>query len=114
MTPIAALVLASAFLAGCADRPTPAPGDAAHGRQVAMEWCSECHRISSDQPSGARPGHVLPPPVEAPSFMAVAERPYADRQYLAEFVSELHLPMPTFRLSPQEKEDVIAFILSLR
>jgi hypothetical protein len=49
------------------------------GKQIAADWCSECHRIAPDQPSGMRRGHVLPPPVEAPSFMQIAEKPMSIR-----------------------------------
>ncbi len=89
-------------------------GDPVRGRQIAETWCSECHRIAPDQPSGARPGHVFPPPVAAPSFMAIAAKPYVDADYLRQFTSDLHLPMPTFRLSPSERADVIAYLLSLQ
>ena len=46
--------------------------------------------------------------------MAVAHKPYADEAYLTSFLSELHLPMPIFRLSPAQREDVVAYLLSLR
>jgi mono/diheme cytochrome c family protein len=110
---VAAATVALAVLAACAGS-SPRAADPARGRALADTWCSECHRVAPDQPSGARAGHVLPPPVEAPSFMTVAARPYADADYLRAFVSDLHLPMPTFRLSSEEKEDVVAYILSLR
>ena len=50
----------------------------------------------------------------APSFMTIAERPGIDAAQLRQFMTDLHLPMPTFRLSAAEKEDVIAYILTLR
>jgi hypothetical protein len=50
----------------------------------------------------------------APSFIPVTEKPYVNQAYLKGFVSELHLPMPTFHLSAGERQDVTADILSLR
>lgn len=107
----AAAIAAGVALSGCvtAERPDPA-----RGREIADAWCSECHRISPDQPTGARRGHVLPSPVNAPSFMSVAERPETDAAQLRQFMADLHPPMPTFRLSAAEKEDVIAYMISLR
>jgi mono/diheme cytochrome c family protein len=106
-------ILLTAQVAACVKGVPGAGGDPSQGHRVAEDWCAECHRVSPDQPSGMRPGHVLPPPVDAPSFMTIAHKPYADRAYLSRFLSELHLPMPTFRLSAEEREDVIAYLLSL-
>jgi hypothetical protein len=61
-----------------------------------------------------RPGHILPPQVTAPSFMAIAARSTTDRQYLRNFMSDLHLPMPTYRLSAPEQDAVIDYLLSLK
>jgi mono/diheme cytochrome c family protein len=82
------------------------------GKRIAEDWCSECHRVSPDQLSRTRRGHVLPPPVAAPSFMQITAKPDANEAYLRNFVSELHLPMPTFRLSDEQRHDVIAYMLS--
>ena len=106
----AALALA-AGLAGCMDI---GDGNPRRGRQVADLWCSECHRVAPDQPTGARPGHVLPPLVVAPSFMAIATRPGTDAASLRRFMADVHPPMPTYRLTEDERDDVIAHILSLR
>ena len=105
-------LVASKLAVACAEQNSAT--SPSRGRAVAEEWCAECHRIAPDQPTGMRPGHVLPPPVDAPSFMAVAHKPYADEAYLTSFLSELHLPMPIFRLSPAQREDVVAYLLSLR
>jgi hypothetical protein len=48
------------------------------------------------------------------SFIQIAAKPYIDQAFLQGFVTELHLLMPTFRLSAEEQQDVIAYILSLR
>jgi mono/diheme cytochrome c family protein len=84
------------------------------GQAIAEKWCSECHRISTDQPSGSRAGHILPPPVNAPSFMEIADRPNIDREYLSDLAHEFYTPMPTFRLPKNEQEDVMTYILSLK
>ncbi len=87
---------------------------AGQGRLVAERWCAECHRVAPDQPSGSRAGHVLPPPIAAPSFMSIAARPEVDAYYLRRFMADLHLPMPTYRLDDRERESVIDYILSLK
>jgi mono/diheme cytochrome c family protein len=98
----------------CQSRPAAEQQAVVRGRALADKWCSECHRVSPDQPSGMRAGHLLPPPVVAPSFMAIASGPEADRSDLSRLTAELHLPMPTYRLWPREQDDVITYILSLK
>lgn len=84
------------------------------GRKIAEQWCSECHRVTPDQPSGARPGHVLPSPMPGPNFMDIAARPGIDREWLRRFSDELHLPMPIYRLPVDQQDAVISYILSLK
>jgi hypothetical protein len=57
---------------------------------------------------------MLPQSVGAPSFMAIADMPNVDRTYLNGLSSEFFNPMPAFRLAPQDHEDVITYILSLK
>lgn len=118
MCPRAAIAAVIAvLLAGCAQhgaREGAAAPDPARGHAVAELWCSECHRVSPEDASGARPGHIMGPPVEAPAFDAVAQKPHADEAYLTHFLSEVHPPMPTYRLTDAERADVIAYILSLQ
>ena len=91
-----------------------AEGPAEHGHRIAEQWCAECHRVSPDDPSGARPGHILPPSMPGPAFMTIAGRPGTDAKSLRHFMDELHLPMPTYRFGPAEQDDIIAYILSLK
>jgi hypothetical protein len=91
-------------LLGCVPAGTEMQVSLETGKQIAADWCSECHRIAPDQPSGMRRGHVLPPPVESPSFMQIAAKPYVDQAHPQGFVTELHLAMPTFRLSAEEPQ----------
>src|SRR5579863_6082919 len=105
-----AFAVVAGVLAGCA----LFQSDADRGQYVATKWCSECHRIAPDQPSGMRPGHILEPSVGAPSFMDIAARPGVSATSLDHFLSDVHLPMPTYRLSEDERRTVIAYILSLK
>ncbi len=95
---------------GCKTRDQPE----VRGQQTAEQWCSECHRVEPDQPSGARMGHILPSPMHGPDFTAIADRPGVNAQWLRGFMADLHLPMPTYRLPPDRQDDVIAYILSLK
>lgn len=116
---LAAVVLA-AGLAGC--QPTPPPpaqpalgpppspqgeGVPERGREVAEQWCAPCHRIARTQRRVANPAENAPP------FAELARRWGGRPDELRHFMDDLHLPMPTFRLWPQERDDVVAYIESL-
>jgi len=69
--------------------------------------CSKCHRIAPDQPRDAAPALVVAPP-----FVSIAKQPGVDAPSLSRFT--LHLPMGIYRLTTKDREDIIAYILSLR
>src|SRR5690554_3136104 len=112
---------ASAFLlllGACANQEAPSTANSLQGRavpsvqvavdsdrglEVAQRWCASCHQV---EPLGSRRS-------AAPSFMEIAQDPRKDHAWLEAFMSEEHLPMPTFRLYPDEQAHVIAYIESL-
>jgi len=96
--------------AGCQAIESPAE----RGHRIAEQWCAECHRVSPDDPSGARAGHILAPSMPGPAFITIADRPGTDARSLRHFMDELHLPMPIYRFRPSEQDDIIAYILSLK
>lgn len=84
----------------------PEPGDPSAGRRLSATWCANCHRIA--------PGGPGPATDAAPSFPAIAAMPHATSMSLRVFLQTPHPNMPDFRLSRQEIDDVVAYILSLR
>ena len=84
-----------------------ADGDAAKGRAIALEGCTSCHRVESQQ----RSPPVLP---KAPSFAAIARAKGTTAISLKVFLNSSHNNMPNFILSADEQSDVISYILSLR
>jgi mono/diheme cytochrome c family protein len=105
LTPVvAAFGLLSACMAG--ERPAPF-GRVANGEALARQWCADCHVVAPDQRSA--------PHGQATSLAHIAARPgsRADDD-LRRFLAEEHLPMPTFRLRPEEREDIVSYIRSLR
>jgi mono/diheme cytochrome c family protein len=104
------LGLGATLLYACAAKLDP---PAAHGREVAERSCSACHQVVPDQPSGIE--------AAAPSFMEIANLPGRSRDYLRQFATRTHIvetlgqpgvPMPTIILTPEEREDVVAYILT--
>ena len=91
-----------ASLAAC--QPAETVGSPEKGKRVALQWCAECHLVSPDQ------GTI--PDRGAPSFREIAKDPDKDLAYLRRFMAELHLPMPTFRLWPEEQGNVLAYIIT--
>jgi len=81
-----------------------AAGDPVNGRLVVEKWCSLCHSVEG----------VNTDPDRAPTYEEIANRDGVDRAYLTRIVHEDHFPMTTFRLFEDEKQDVVAFILSLK
>jgi hypothetical protein len=120
---LAVPLLVLPLLAGCApgERPAapaealaPAPVSAVErGLLVAERGGALCHQVLPDRPPAQE--------AAAPSFMEIANLPGRNRGYLRGFATRRHVietlgeprpVMPTVFLSPEEREDVIAFILS--
>ena len=72
------------------------------GRRLAEARCFQCHGPATA--AGRR----------APTFSAVAATPTTTARSLGVFLRSSHASMPNLILSPAERDDVIAYILSLR
>jgi len=84
----------------------PAAGqDRSVGGQLAVRWCMACHVIEPGQRMATD---------NAPSFQAIAARPGTTADSLDRYLSTGHTLMPDFSLSSQERDALIAYILSLR
>jgi len=75
-------------------------GDPLKGRLVAESRCAECHAFR------ARRG--------APTFSAIAHMPSTTALALTVFLQSSHFNMPNLVLSRVERDNLVAYILSLR
>ncbi|WP_209424426.1 cytochrome c [Pararhodobacter sp. SW119] len=80
-------------------------GDAREGAEIAERWCAACHLVSEDQARA---------PVDAPTFLSIAERTPEAIDALAGFLMDPHPPMPDLSLTRAEIRDLLAYIESLR
>ena len=76
-------------------------GDPDAGRQLAEASCLSCH------------GSVAAPR-QAPSFATIAAMPSTNARSLGVFLRTSHPAMPNLVLSASERDNVIAYILTLR
>jgi mono/diheme cytochrome c family protein len=81
-------------------------GDPQEGLALAQQVCSECHAI--------RRGQVRSPNAQAPTFLELATAPGMTSAALSVALTTPHAGMPMFRLTAEQRNDVIAYILSLR
>jgi mono/diheme cytochrome c family protein len=81
-------------------------GDKAAGRTYAQAHCGECHGVES--------ADEVSPDFNAPNFVAVANTPGMTARALAVWLQTSHPNMPNFMIPDQQKDDVIAYIMSLR
>jgi len=81
-------------------------GDAEEGRQLARENCAECHAIDRSAGPSANPN--------APTFKDLATTPGMTSAALTVALQTVHSKMPNFVLKGREREDIIAYILSLK
>ena len=114
------LFLAAAWLASAGPHTAMAQGRAipdstqksdsaviAAGHTYAKQICASCHDISSrvdDAAARARP----------PSFFAIANAPTTTAMGLNAFFVTPHAPMPNLIIAPEDRQSVIAYIMSLR
>ena len=99
-------MLASA-LAATALNAAAQDGDVAAGHAFAREACKSCHVV---EPTNASPRIV----VVGPSFQDIANTKGMTATALRVFLTTSHPKMPNLILTPEERSDVIAYILSLR
>lgn len=109
----AALICCVAALAGSLQAAAPAPtksgqGDVQRGFQLALKVCEECHVVADGR---RRPN---PPAVGALSFFDLARQQRVTPFYLRAFFRTPHRNMPDLMLPRGERDDLIAYILSLR
>ena len=81
-------------------------GDARQGQAFAQRVCAKCHAVRRGQGDSPNPN--------APTFPVIAEVPGMTAMALTVVLQSAHNAMPDLVLEPQERRDVIAYILSLR
>ena len=81
-------------------------GDAARGETLAVAVCAQCHAV--------RAGERRSPDVMAPNFTAIATTLGMTDRALRVWLESSHPTMPNIILSHRERDDVVAYILSLR
>ena len=75
------------------------------GRQIAMELCSSCHRVTEGQPLLRQ---------NVASFFAIANLPSTTALSLKVFLRSNHKGMPNLIVSGSDSEKLIDYILSLK
>jgi mono/diheme cytochrome c family protein len=81
-------------------------GHSGAGLAAARRICSECHAIERAQTPS--------PKTDAPSFQDIAATSGMTRAALSAALNTSHQSMPNIILEPEEKADIIAYILSLK
>jgi mono/diheme cytochrome c family protein len=73
---------------------------------MAQQVCSECHAVQR--------GEVPSPNSRAPTFTELATAPGMTNTALSVALTTPHAGMPMFTFTNEERQDVIAYVLSLR
>ena len=78
-------------------------GNAESGRHLAINWCAGCHSVEPKTVG-----------IFAADFAEVANLPSTTALSLKVFLQTSHKSMPNFILQPEESDDIVAYILSLK
>lgn len=80
--------------------------DPQNGLTWARQVCSECHAVQRQEERS--------PNARAPTFRQLAATPGMTPTALTVALTTPHAGMPMFRLTPEQRADITAYILSLR
>src|SRR4051812_5142063 len=80
--------------------------DSRNGRMLAERWCMACHVVEREPRSATADG--------VPTFPAIAAKRGTTAASLSDYLSTGHTRMPDFQLSRDERNALVAYILSLR
>lgn len=84
----------------------PEPGDPRAGQRLAVTWCANCHQVG---PGGPGPANDA-----APTFGAIAGMVSTTSMSLRVFLQTPHGNMPDYRLSREQLDDIVAYMLTLK
>jgi mono/diheme cytochrome c family protein len=87
-------------------QPSRAEGDPERGLAIARQVCSECHAVQAHQ--------LKSPNERAPTFLALSTTPGMTATALTVALTTPHAGMPMFRLTAEQRDGVIAYILGLK
>jgi cytochrome c len=81
------------------------PDSASPGHRLADAWCKQCHAIDAGTAGAANP---------APDFAAIASQPSTTALSLKVFLKTSHRGMPNLVIAPDQADDLVDYILSLK
>ena len=81
-------------------------GNAQVGHEYAKKICAGCHEVEPGEPVSIYP--------DVPSFQTVADTPGMTERALAVWLQTSHPNMPNIIVAPDDMDNVIAYITSLR
>lgn len=114
-TPLHACLLTLAVAATLLPLPTEAAGNAVRGRATAIQDCSACHQVTAAQ---GQPEPTLNPDsgeqIAPPSFFAIGAKYAGNTKALRDFIHAPQYPMKEQDFRPQDLDDIVAYILSLK
>jgi len=82
-------------------------GNATEGLAYARAHCAECHRVET-------PAEDTLPTEDAPDFVTIANTPGMTERALIVWLQTSHPTMPNLIIPAEERDDVVAYIMSLR
>jgi mono/diheme cytochrome c family protein len=81
-------------------------GNPQRGAELARDVCTECHAVRDRQ--------LLSPNPRSPTFYEVANRPGMTAAALTVTLTTPHAGMPMFMFTPEQRQDIIGYILTLK
>ena len=103
---VAASAICSCVSQPEASRSADAPPSAALGLRYAEQVCAACHAVSAGQGQSPNPN--------APSFEVIANLPGMTGTALNAWLHSPHPSMPNLVVSPADRDNVAAYLKSLR
>ena len=85
--------------------PLDTTGDVGAGHTLAQRWCSVCHKVEAN---------ATQIPDVPPTFGSIAAMPSTTATSLKVYLQTSHPVMPDLKLSQEEINDAVAYILSLK
>jgi mono/diheme cytochrome c family protein len=81
-------------------------GSAGRGLVLARQVCAECHAVEKEQAQSPSAG--------VPAFQEIASIPGMTAMALSAALNTSHQTMPNLMLNPEERADIVAYILGLK